>query len=427
MVEKRLDHFDIAQICDSGQCFRMRKLEERKYCVIASEKYLEIEQKGDVCRFFCEEEEFESFWKDFFDLDTDYEAYISQANPNDKYLNQAIAFGSGIRILHQDLWEMIVSFLISQQNNITRIRKCIANICEKYGEERENFRGEVYHTFPTPEAFAGLPEDALKECNLGYRSKYVVRTARSIVNGEVDLDEIKKMPYKKAKEELLELFGIGEKVADCICLFALHHLQAFPVDTHIRQALDAHYKRGFPRRRYKGFEGVMQQYIFYWELRRNTVQNTDKEKFYRILKVRLQGLVDGVPYPLANLANASALLYQELANINWAGFYLMEDGVLVLGPFQGKPACVKIAVGKGVCGTAVAEDASIMVRNVHTFPGHIACDAASKSEIVIPIHKDEQIVGVLDIDSPHVARFDEEDKEGLEQFVKVLEKYISNI
>ena len=424
MTERKLSYFDIAQICDSGQCFRMSRIEAGKYCVIASGKYLEVEQRGEICRFYCEEEEFEDFWEDFFDLDTDYGAYIAQANPNDKYLNKAITYGSGIRILRQDLWEMIVSFLISQQNNITRIRRCIANICEKYGEEKKNFRGEIYNTFPAPEAFAGLSEDALKECNLGYRSKYVVRTAKSIVNGEVNLAEIERMSYKEAKEELLKLFGIGEKVADCICLFALHHLQAFPVDTHIRQALDAHYKKGFPRRRYKGFEGVMQQYIFYWELKKGVVQSDDKERFYRMLKVRLQGLLDGVPYPLANLANAAALLYQELADINWAGFYLMQDGVLVLGPFQGKPACVKIAVGKGVCGTAVKENAVMLVKDVHKFPGHIACDSASRSEIVVPVYKDGQIIGVLDIDSPVPARFDEKDQEGLEQFAGLLERYI---
>ncbi len=148
---------------------------------------------------------------------------------------------------------MIVSFLISQQNNITRIRKCIQNICEKYGEKRFNFREEAYYTFPTAETLAKLKDDELKACNLGYRSKYVVRTAKSIVAGEIDLEKVGEMSYRKAKNELLKLFGVGEKVADCICLFALHHLQSFPIDTHIRQVLDEHYKRGFPNRRYKLF------------------------------------------------------------------------------------------------------------------------------------------------------------------------------
>lgn len=126
--------------------------------------------------------------------------------------------------------------------------------------------GKRFYAFPKPEALAGLEEDALMACNLGYRSKYVVRTARSVASGEFDLEAVRSMSYLKAKEELLKLFGVGEKVADCICLYSLHHLQAFPIDTHIRQALQNNYKKGFPLRRYEGYQGVMQQYIFYYEL-----------------------------------------------------------------------------------------------------------------------------------------------------------------
>ncbi len=144
--------------------------------------------------------------------------------------------------------------------------------------------------------------------------------------------------------------------------------------------------------------------------------------FYRNLNEMLSGLIDGVPHRIANLANASALLYQELKGLNWAGFYLMEEGKLVLGPFQGRPACIEIPVGKGVCGTAVAEDAIQLVEDVHQFPGHIACDSASNSEIVVPIHFAGKIVGVLDIDSPLLGRFTEEDREGLAEFVRILER-----
>lgn len=274
MVKKAIENFNISQICDSGQCFRMMPISEKsdhvpgevRMKVIASDRYLVIHQIDKNCIFDCSEEEFEEFWKVYFDLETDYSEYMARINPNDKYLMNAAAFGSGMRILRQDLWEMIVSFLISQQNNIPRIRKCIENICREYGEKKMNDNGEEYFAFPKPEVLAELDEDALKACNLGYRSKYVVRSARSIVSGEVNLDEIREMPYKKAREELLKLFGVGVKVADCICLFALHHLQAFPIDTHIHQAMEAHYKRGFPKRRYKGIEGVFQQYIFYYEL-----------------------------------------------------------------------------------------------------------------------------------------------------------------
>ena len=142
---------------------------------------------------------------------------------------------------------------------------------------------------------------------------------------------------------------------------------------------------------------------------------------YQTLNQQLTALVHGVPHRVANLANAAALLYHGMDGLNWAGFYLLENDVLVLGPFQGKPACIEIPVGRGVCGTAVVEDRTQLVHDVHQFPGHIACDSASNSEIVIPIHADGQIVGVLDIDSPHIGRFTEEDCVGLEAFVCILE------
>ncbi len=127
---------------------------------------------------------------------------------------------------------------------------------------------------------------------------------------------------------------------------------------------------------------------------------------------------------MTGLSNAAALLWDSLEDINWAGFYIIKDGHLLLGPFQGKPACTVIEVGKGVCGTAVAEDRTQLVKNVHEFPGHIACDSASNSEIVVPIHEDGKVVAVLDIDSPLLERFDENDKEGLEAFVRKLEELI---
>ena len=142
---------------------------------------------------------------------------------------------------------------------------------------------------------------------------------------------------------------------------------------------------------------------------------------YSLLLQQLRALTEDVPYETANLANASALLWQTLPDINWVGFYTMEKGELVLGPFQGKPACVRISVGRGVCGTAVAEDRVQLVYNVHDFPGHIACDSASNSEIVLPIHKNGEIWGVLDIDSPLIGRFTQEDRAGLEQVVAVME------
>ena len=151
----------------------------------------------------------------------------------------------------------------------------------------------------------------------------------------------------------------------------------------------------------------------------------DKEKMYKEVAMHLKGLLEDVPYRIANLANASALLNQAMREINWVGFYLMEEGKLILGPFQGKTACVEIKVGRGVCGTAVERDEVMLVTDVHEFPGHIACDAASASEIVLPIHVGGEIIGVLDIDSPVVGRFDEVDKAGLLKVVGILEEALS--
>lgn len=147
-----------------------------------------------------------------------------------------------------------------------------------------------------------------------------------------------------------------------------------------------------------------------------------KKEQYKLMNAQLQALIEDVPHRIANMANASALIFDTLEDLNWAGFYLMENGILVLGPFQGKTACIEIRVGKGVCGTAVERDEIMLVEDVHQFPGHIACDSASNSEIVLPIHANGEIIGVLDIDSPSLARFDEEDKEGLAEFVRIFER-----
>jgi len=145
-----------------------------------------------------------------------------------------------------------------------------------------------------------------------------------------------------------------------------------------------------------------------------------KPQLYEELRRELESLIRGEPDWIANLANAAALLYHSLSDVNWAGFYLLQGDVLVVGPFQGQPACVRIPLGRGVCGTAAARGETILVPNVHEFAGHIACDSASNSEIVVPMFKDGALLGVLDIDSPSFSRFDADDKAGLEAFVAVL-------
>lgn len=147
----------------------------------------------------------------------------------------------------------------------------------------------------------------------------------------------------------------------------------------------------------------------------------EKYRFYDRVSQQVKALIAGEPDMTANMANVSALLNLELEEINWVGFYLLKGETLVLGPFQGKPACLRIPIGRGVCGTAVAENASQLVSDVHQFAGHIACDAASNAEVVIPVRAHGEVVAVLDVDSPRVGRFDEQDREGLEKIVSVLE------
>jgi L-methionine (R)-S-oxide reductase len=147
--------------------------------------------------------------------------------------------------------------------------------------------------------------------------------------------------------------------------------------------------------------------------------NQSKTEFYRDLAAQLTGLLGDERDRIANAANMSAFLFMSVPDLNWAGFYFMQDGELVVGPFQGKPACVRIAVGDGVCGTAVKERRTILVEDVHAFPGHIACDAGSESELVVPLVKNGAIIGVLDLDSPRLARFDADDQAGIEALAAI--------
>ena len=282
MITVELEHFSLDKICDSGQCFRMKKLGDGHFSMVAGDQYLEMYQKDGVVDFCCSQEEFICYWVLYFDLDTDYEAYMNAANPRDKYLGAAIKAGDGIRILRQDLWEMIVTFLISQQNNIKRIRKCIETICRKYGERKISSAGVEYYAFPTVEALSQATEEELRECGLGYRAKYIHLLCQDALEGSLNLDLLSSQNYKEAIDYLTSFYGIGKKVANCVCLFGLHHIDAFPVDTWIQKILMEHYfdekkYRRIPKSQlfdriiedsfgcYPGYAGVMQQYIFNYE------------------------------------------------------------------------------------------------------------------------------------------------------------------
>lgn len=263
MVERRITYFDLGQIARSGQCFRMDRLDECRYGVTASDQYVEIWQKGELVRFFCDQTTFEKVWSPYFDLETDYGQFAARISRRDHFLAEAARYGSGIRILRQDLWEVMVTFLISQNNHMKRIRQCVERLCTHFGQEKTAPSGKRYYAMPGPEALAD-PE-GLKTMGLGYRDKYIAALAAGILDGTVSLDHLRGLKSRKRTHEMLiTLSGVGDKVADCIQLFGLHQMGTFPVDTWMKKVLCRYYPNGFPLRRYQDCAGLMQQYLFFY-------------------------------------------------------------------------------------------------------------------------------------------------------------------
>ena len=272
------NHFNLAQIADSGQCFRMNRIAENTYSVISAKKHVLVSQNGDCVSLDCPQENF-SFWKSYFDLDTDYHAFIESIDPKDSYLTSAARFGGGIRILRQDLWEMLITFVISQQKTIPMIQKLVEALCTAYGSPLADGSG---FAFPTPKELSKASLDDLLTLKLGYRAKYIKRLADEAADGTIDLAHLKTLSYPEAFAYLTNLYGIGKKVANCVCLFGLHHIGAFPVDTWIERILLREY---FDEKKYRhiakshlndvlvedhfakysGYAGVLQQYIFFYE------------------------------------------------------------------------------------------------------------------------------------------------------------------
>lgn len=284
MYETEIKNMDLGQLAKSGQCFRMRPAAEMEHGGIwsaaAGGQYVEIMQEGSHFLFSCEKDEFDGGWRSYFDMDTDYEAVKRSVDPEDEYLQAAMAFGGGVRILRQDLWEMIITFLISQNNNISRIRNSVDALCAKFGEKKTGVglivepdgrvkeAEKMYDSFPEARAVAAGGPEGLAGLGLGYRDKYIWTMAEkcSGPGGAKWLDDLRAADYHTAHGMLTAEFGIGRKVADCICLFGLHHVEAFPVDTHVKQIVNAYYPGGFPLGRYQGYAGILQQYMFYYKL-----------------------------------------------------------------------------------------------------------------------------------------------------------------
>lgn len=274
MIYKKLTYFDLDKIAQSGQCFRLWQEGAGHFVVIAYNRVLHIENlENDIWAFSCAEDDFLQIWQNYFDLPTDYAQIESRISLEDTFLREAAAYSRGIRILHQDPWEMLITFLISQNNNIPRIRRSIELLCERYGGKIRDGEQE-YFAFPRPEDLEQVTLDQLGMCNLGYRAKYIQHAVQSALSGIFDGEKLSRLGDKELKGTLLSLYGVGPKVADCIMLYGFHRLNAFPVDVWIKRVGSQVYNGNIPAQKDSDFAGVYQQYLFYFA--RKDVLNTGK-------------------------------------------------------------------------------------------------------------------------------------------------------
>lgn len=263
-----VDYFDLKKIAESGQCFRWKELGPGKYLIPSGQTCAIMEQKepDDDLHLLIEEGTL-PLWQDYLNYGERYgsiirearEATLADGSP-DLFLREVVLEAAGVQILTQDLWETLVSFVISQNNNIPRIKKLVAALCKQFGEHRQ-LTGHEFYTFPTWERLAGQD---LRGLGLGYRDKYVEQLAQNVTDGRIDLHELTGMETEQARTYLKSIHGVGNKVADCVLLFGLHRVEAFPVDTWIRQVIDERYGGKFPVEHYDGHAGIIQQFIFYY-------------------------------------------------------------------------------------------------------------------------------------------------------------------
>jgi len=258
----RIPNMNLMQIAESGQCFRWKRLDDNKYLIPAigprslESRDLIISEEKEEFTLNCDEDDWNRIWKDYFDYETDYPSIGDRILASgDEHAIEAYLAGKGIRILRQDLWEVIVSFIISQNNNIKRIRASIEAICEL---------NDGYFPYPGDIDTSVFYDKTL---GLGYRSPYLVAIYEYASQNPDWLNDIRMLSYGDAFNKLKERTGIGPKVANCICLFGLHQIDAFPIDTHVKQLIDKYYSKGFDFDYFEGIAGVVQQYLFYYELK----------------------------------------------------------------------------------------------------------------------------------------------------------------
>lgn len=257
-IIKNAKNFNIAQTFECGQAFRWNMNEKGIYCGIASGNYAEIYNDGNdiVIESDTSENSF-VFWSNYFDLNRDYGTIIKKISDNET-LKKAAGFGSGIRILSQEPWEALCSFIISQNNNIPRIKGIIERLCKEFGKQCENG-----FAFPSAEVLSGLTPEDLAPLRCGFRARYIIDAAKKVSTGEIDLEALKSCDEEKARKTLMGITGVGPKVADCTMLFGLGRIDSFPKDVWIKRAMDKLFPNGLPDCA-AGYEGIVQQYIFFY-------------------------------------------------------------------------------------------------------------------------------------------------------------------
>lgn len=259
------NNFNLKQIADSGQCFRMIEIDKDTYSLIAFDRYITLRQIDENnIELSCSQDEYDEIWHDYFDMDYDYSDICNRLiSGDDKFLSDAASFGRGIRILQQDPFEILISFIISQNKNIPAIMSSIEAISKMFGQEKTS--GPVsYYTFPSPEALSRASLEELRQARLGYRDKYVLNAAKLVASGELDLSVLKNSDPQEAFKALNNILGVGPKVANCISLFGLHHLEMVPVDVWIKRTIEEVYDSNFDWGKYEGYAGIVQQYMFYY-------------------------------------------------------------------------------------------------------------------------------------------------------------------
>lgn len=260
--------FSLAATLESGQCFRWRRKADG-YEGIAFGKYLYAEQRENELLFYCSEKDFLNTWKDYFDLERDYDRISDELISIEPVLQEAARFSKGIRILQQEPWEALCSFVLSQNSNIPKIKLSIERLCESFGEKTE-----YGYLFPQPEKLADLAPEDLSPLRCGYRAPYVIAAAKSVADGDTDIDRLRKISVEEARQELCRVHGIGVKVADCSLLYGFGRFDCFPVDRWIKAALAAYFPNGTPLIQHP-YAGIAQLYIFYMMI---SAKKGDKER-----------------------------------------------------------------------------------------------------------------------------------------------------